>query len=158
MNKFRILAIIVIIFLLLESSIRVGSHLLSIDDAHIKLVPDLISELAECKSPRILFIGNSLTREGINLKVLKEELDVAGLPDANIAAVFPDDTTPIHWKYIVKNLVLEQTTKPDYIFMGVAGYNLVDTASLGIRKLGCSWCKVSDFPTLIQDEDLTFGQ
>ena len=106
MIKFRVLTILVVMFLLLESSIRLGSQLLSIDDAHIKSVPDLISELAECKSPRILFIGNSLTREGVDLKELKKELDIAGLHDANIAAVFPDDTTPIHWQYIVKNHVL----------------------------------------------------
>lgn len=158
MIKFRVLTILVVMFLLLESSIRLGSQLLSIDDAHIKSVPDLISELAECKSPRILFIGNSLTREGVDLKELKKELDIAGLHDANIAAVFPDDTTPIHWQYIVKNHVLVQATKPDYIFMGVAGYNLVDTAPLGLRKLGCSWCKVADFPELIRDEELTFDE
>ncbi len=158
MNEKRTIIALLVLLLVVEIAVRMGSGMLSIDDDHIHNVPRILSEHSLLSRPRVLFIGNSLTRSGINVNLLTRELRNAGFDQASVTAVFPDDTVPIHWCYIIRNYIQTLQSKPDLIVMGVADFHLFDSTPLRLRKLGCSWCNLSDIPRLVSEENLSFDE
>lgn len=103
-KKARIISLILVLFLLgLEGGMRWVQGRLSNDAKHYDQMPAIVERLNKTSDEKIVFIGNSLTRHGIDLKTL-----IKNIPDTQIALVHPDDTTIMEWYWVFENLVSER--------------------------------------------------
>jgi len=101
-----ILLALLLFFLSIELALRVVEKKLSKDLVHYDQMNAIIHELKQPSENNILFLGNSLTREGIEEDILHQYIS-----DAKIEKIYPDDTTITEWYWIFfKRLV---RIKPD---------------------------------------------
>lgn len=112
--------------LLIEMGIRLTEERLSLDIRHIRRMEGIVAELDASTSPRVLFIGNSLTRHGADLDLMKEVLAANGVEELSVAAIHPDDTMVLDWLYLYDRYVIEQDAVPDVVVIGFAAWQLDD--------------------------------
>ena len=79
---------------------------LSKDIAHI----NSINEIAEDRND-IIFLGNSLTRHGIDKNQIRKSLSNS----SHIGYIYPDDTSIIEWYYIFKSYFVDKNNVPNDI-------------------------------------------
>lgn len=151
---------VVAVLALVEIGVRAVETRLSVDVIHIKsingVVRDLIrsSEMADERS--VLFIGNSLTRRGVDIDVFTETLERGGLSRLRLAAVYPDDTTVLDWTYLYKHAVREAGAVPDAVVIGFGWTHLDDrpVSRAQSYRLGRYFASWADMPPLLR-EDVT---
>lgn len=112
--------------LLVEVGVRTTEERLSLDVRHINDMGDIVRGLAAQPGPSALFVGNSLTREGVDLEVLARGLEEAGAGRWDLAAVYPDDTAVLDWLYLYDRYVAEPGTVPDVVIVGFGIWHLED--------------------------------
>ena len=106
----------------------------------------------------IIFLGNSLTREGINQSLFnKSMIDIYG-EDFNIGYVYPDDTSIIEWYYIIKSY-MDNDLLPKYLFINFAANQLLspDIKFEEIQRIA-GFINFTQITSVIIDEDLNIGQ
>ena len=106
----------------------------------------------------IIFLGNSLTREGINQSLFnKSMIDIYG-EDFNIGYVYPDDTSIIEWYYIIKSY-MDNNLLPKYLFINFAANQLLtpDIKFEEIQRIA-GFINFTQIISVIIDEDLNIGQ
>ena len=79
---------------------------LSKDIAHI----NSIDEIAGSRND-IIFLGNSLTRHGIDKNQIRKSLSNS----SHIGYIYPDDTSIIEWYYIFKSYFVDKNNVPNDI-------------------------------------------
>ena len=79
---------------------------LSNDIAHI----NSIDEIAGSRND-IIFLGNSLTRHGIDKNQIRKSLS----NNSHIGYIYPDDTSIIEWYYIFKSYFVDKNNVPNDI-------------------------------------------
>jgi len=93
---------ILVLIILFISSIEIVLHFLqpflSKDLKHYKEMDLVLEKFNNCNKDKVLFIGNSLTREGIDTQLFSEQ-------NKCIALIRPDDTTINEWAWIFKSKV-----------------------------------------------------
>jgi len=93
-SKFiKLIISVVIVILIIEIILRVIEPKISKDIVHYNQMDKIVKSLDDEKN--ILFLGNSLTRHGINKHVFQ-----SNLKDFKIGLIYPDDTTIIEWFWI----------------------------------------------------------
>lgn len=112
--------------LLIEMGIRLTEERLSLDIRHIRRMEGIVAELDASTSPRVLFIGNSLTRHGADLDLMKEVLAANGVEELSVAAIHPDDTMVLDWLYLYDRYVVENDAVPDAVVVGFGIWHLED--------------------------------
>ncbi|HSW46462.1 MAG TPA: hypothetical protein VLM89_12915 [Phycisphaerae bacterium] len=141
-----------------ELVLRAFEAKLSIDLLHIHDIPKISAGLAQKPRPRILFLGNSLTREGIDEAALKEGLSGFGGGEAvSLAKVFPDNTQIAEWYYAFRRYFINSGHPPDCLIISCQPVQLRDQAPFSIYGLGRHWIDYQDVGEVF-DADLTvFG-
>ena len=84
---------------------------LSKDIAHINSIDEIAGDRNS-----IIFLGNSLTRHGID----KNQISNSLFNSSNIGYIYPDDTSIIEWYYIFKSYFLDKNNLPNNIVIPFA--------------------------------------
>ncbi len=156
-QELKVIAVVVLLLALAEVGLRFFEHKLSLDIATIQTFPDIARRLAEGQGTKILFFGNSMTREGVNEAVIKTDFLQAAIP-VTLERSFADDTIILDWYAIFQHFY--KTTAPHILVVGFAGSNLEDLPIRAEqpRRIGRYFSSWADTPELFRNDLTTLGQ
>ncbi len=155
----RVLLMVVSLFLLLEATIRLGGEILSKDIAHLRSFPKIARRMAQFdpqQGTRILFLGNSLTRHGVDQDAFAETVKQEGGGVVQSVKMNPDNTDLSDWFYAYRTFFSRPGIKPDVLIVGFEGVHLRDAPSRHPDRLAQYYCTWSDWPDLCQYDLKTF--
>lgn len=142
---------------LVEGAVRAIEERLSVDVEHIHQVARIAGDLAderEASGARtVMFLGNSLTRRGLDVGVLESELGTFGLENVAVAAVYPDDTSVLDWLYLYESEIAPAGV-PDVVVVGFGIWHLEDRVPSRAQtyRLGRHFTAWSLLPDLFRDD------
>ncbi len=144
--------------LAVEGAVRWLEPSLSVDVRHIQHIPEIVTELANSPGERVLFLGNSLTREGVDMDALKPALATHDVnpDDLSFGLIYPDSGDILDWLYVYRHNVTA-ATRPDVLIVSFASDALADEEfpdSESIRRLAHHHTSLSDIPYIFS-RDLT---
>ncbi|TWT59395.1 hypothetical protein [Rubinisphaera italica] len=136
--EWGVLLIVLVTFLALESVFRFRGEILSKDIAHLNSFEQISRELAEAAQPnelRTLFLGNSLTRYGIDQELFTQI--VADDYDLTVKTVKmnPDNTALADWFYAYQTYFKKAGRPPEVMIVGFEGNHLRDAPSNHLDRL-----------------------
>jgi hypothetical protein len=134
------ITIIIICLVTLELVFRISAPLFSGHVKQIYEIPGIAQELSQNK-PAILFLGNSLIGNAIDLKSFNKQADLK----MTSYMVVPDGTSLWDWFCIVKNDFINKKRLPETIIMGYAWQQAAPVP----ERLGGFFCSIKDLPELI---------
>lgn len=167
-REWKVIACVAVVLLSVECGIRGLESRLSKDLIGIRLFPKIAATLSDPKHAsdhRILFLGNSLTRDGVNVDAVTEELTSSTQSDGK-ASVFvrkaaADGTGIVEWFYAFRNQFLEAGHAPDIVvlgFEGPGGGHISDARKFDPSALGYLFSGLDDIPEVMQHDLTNFGQ
>jgi len=112
---------------------------LSIDVRHIRSFPEITRKLSHEPAPRVVFLGNSLTRHGVDPSVWASAMKELKAPAGSMAKLVPDDTTMPDWYYVALNSLIVPGYQPDILILGFASNQLTDER-IEASRLGAYFC------------------
>ena len=117
--------------LMCEAGLRAGRSGLSLDVQHIERIPSILASLhARPAGRRVLFLGNSLTRRGVDLALIRQPRSERSEPAGVFAdTISPDDSTISDWYYLFRKYV-SGGNAPDYVAIGFVSGQLEDSAPM----------------------------
>jgi len=131
----------------LETALHLQAARLSGNIQHIRQIPHIASALSE-KPGSLLFIGNSLTNNGIEPSVFRSL--PTRPPFSAVGKVVPDGTALADWYCIYQNRFAGLANPPQAIVVGFAWYQLSDQERTNPSRLGGFFCSVPDIGTLVE--------
>jgi hypothetical protein len=135
-----------------EGAMRLMESRLSKDVAHLKQFPRIARDLAEhpADQSRILFLGNSLTRYGVDVEVFQEEIHRYHDAPVQIAKVVPDNSQLADWSYAYHNFFHAAKHPPELLVIGFGFGNqhLADRPSSHPERLARYYCTLKDLDEL----------
>lgn len=151
-QEWKVLAVLAIFILLLEILSRYLAPILDTDRTHIYNFDNIIAEVesADDNRPKIIFAGNSLMRNGLNLDTVQEQ---AG-DQFNTAKITPVGTAITDWTYLYKRYFENKNAQPNVIILGFVNSHISDDYVLKLRRLGRHFVDQQDLPD-IWANDLT---
>lgn len=152
----KVLLPLAVLLLVVEVGIRIVEPRLSLDILHIRQIPAIAASMREAEGTRVLFLGNSLTRKGVDLDVVGASLEGLGESQASLHAIYPDDTTVLDWLYLFEDGVVRAGAAPELLVVGFAYAHLADTPVRPAQtyRLGRFFTAWQDVPRLF-GEDVT---
>ena len=139
-----VVAAIVAVLLLLETGIRLFENDLSGNLNHINEIPDIVERYTQDQRPKILFLGNSLINEAVDVEQLDRDLSGRYLIDK----ITPDATSVWDWSMIMNNQVIPSGSNIDYVVMGFAWGLLSDQYLPNPSRLGGYFAGLDDLGLL----------
>lgn len=136
----------VVVVAVAELLARVAMDRLSVDSQHIRSVPAIAREFSQGERPRVLFLGNSLTRNSVDLGTWKDQLHMKGLPLGSTAKVMPDDTSVLEWYYLFLNRFAAESLQPEVVVVSFAFDRHVADEAVDAARLGARFCGLDDIP------------
>jgi hypothetical protein len=155
LQKDHIIIIAVLAVLcLLEVSIRFFENNLSGNLNHINEIPGILAQYVQDDKPTILFLGNSLINESVDIAQLDQLLG----GKYHVNKITPDGTSIWDWSRILENQVLKkQANHIDYLVVGFAWGLLSDRYHPNPSRLGGYFAKIEDYPQLYKDGMQSFA-
>lgn len=149
-----VMLVLAALLLALELGMRVLEPQLSLDIQHIREMPAVAASIREATGPTVLFLGNSLTRMGVDLEVVGDGLDALGADQIELFALYPDDTTVLDWHHLLRSRVFGEGAVPDVIVIGFAYRHLVDLPVRPVQtyRLGRFFTDWSDLGELFEHD------
>lgn len=137
----------------LELATRLFEQRLSKDVQHIRSLPAVAAKLqaAPDSSLRVLILGNSLSRDGLNQTVLRDGLQKLTGRQVELAAMYPDGSSVSQWFYGYRRYFSQAGAKPDLVFIGTARQHLLDARSEADR-LAAFYTSYADMPLLLKQQ------
>lgn len=149
-GEWKAIAMVATTLLVFECAMRLAGDALSTDLRHIREIPRLAEELAAADGIRMLFLGNSLTREGFDGAVFVQALQEAGSAPVEVRSVYPDDTTIVEWSALLPHFFLDADRAPDIVVIGFAKNHLSDATTVHPARLGRFYSSLSDIPRIFR--------
>jgi hypothetical protein len=146
-------AVVLLVLAGAEVGMRLSEQFLSRDVKHIREIPAISQNLADGKGRRILFIGNSLVRAGINPGVIEEELEARGVSPVHIERVFPDSTSLPDWYRVFKHYFVGPSQLPEVLVLCFSDIALQDNSGVDPARLGHYYSSPGELPE-IMDQDV----
>jgi hypothetical protein len=125
-TEWKVLASLVALLLLMEVGVRAFETRLSKDLAHLREMPEAAERLKEGDGNKILIVGNSLARHGIDRKLLAKGLENKGYGKVQVEAFNPDATGITEWYYGLRRYFLNRGAIPDRIVLVTGRTHLLD--------------------------------
>ena len=114
-TKLTDITIIIVWLVLLELVFQVTAPLVSGNVKQISEIPDIAADLAQ-KKPAILFLGNSLIGNALDLKAFDQQANL----NMSSYKVIPDGTSLWDWSCIIKNSFIDEKRLPEVVVIGYA--------------------------------------
>jgi hypothetical protein len=141
-----ILFTIALTVLLLEITIRIVENDISGNRHHINDIPNIVDQFSKDQRPSILFLGNSLINESVDVNQLSASLNNT----YHLNKITPDGTSIWDWSMIAKNQLFDSNAELDYLVIGFAWGLLNDDYQPNPSRLGGYFAKLSDLSLLIK--------
>jgi hypothetical protein len=145
---------IAVILMLLEFAIRIFENDLSGNLNHINEIPEIVQQYKQDQRPKILFLGNSLINEAVDVDQLSNKLSGRYLVDK----ITPDATSLWDWNMIMKNRVFASGADIDYLVIGFAWGLLADEYRPNPSRLGGYFTGLADSVLLYDYGMRSFAQ
>lgn len=144
----RILVTAAAAVLVCEGVVRYIGDNLSLNIRHIKSIPAIAAELAGGPRPRILFLGASQVRRGIDLEAWKTGLAAAGVVPGTAREAVPDDSWVSEWYYIVLDQFVRRRNMPDLVIAGFSSPSEVCDRKVRGGRIGAFYGDLRNIPEL----------
>ncbi len=151
-KEIRVIAGIILLLLVCESLVRVVEGSISIDIRHIQEMPAIVERLRSAKPVRVLFLGNSLTRLGVDLTTIRENLKAEHATGLALESIYPDDTTICDWYYVYRTFLVNRHVAPELVVVGFVNTHLEDRAQLHVSRLGGYFGGLSALPEAFRND------
>ncbi|MCG6156734.1 hypothetical protein [Rubinisphaera margarita] len=142
-TEWRVLGVVILCFLMLEFGFRIRGDVLSKDISHLQSFDRLSRELAAGPEDelRVLFLGNSLTRYGVDQKLFVELTGENTEKPLRAVKVNPDNTALADWYYAYQSYFDKPERVPDVVVIGFEGGHLRDAPSHHPDRLAYYYCR-----------------
>jgi len=127
-DETKILLLLAAMLLVLESGARVFETRLSKDVQHLREIPRqaALLQTAPKEALKVLVLGNSLARCGIDLPLLSEGLKQQFKREIVIAVMYPDGSSIEEWTYGYRRYFMQTGASPDVILVTTGKLHLTD--------------------------------
>lgn len=142
-SELTVIGVVLAVVLCCEVAVRSFSERLSIDIGHIHQIPTIVQRLRNAAPVRVLFLGNSLTRDGVDNQIIKQGAQPSADVSLSIEGIYPDDTTICDWYYIYQTYLSKPQVVPEHVVLGFVLKQLEDGAPLHMGRLGGYFAKWS---------------
>lgn len=144
---------VISLFLMLEACFRFGGEYLSKDITHLQSFESISQQLAQFnpkQGTRLLFLGNSLTRHGIDQEAFARVVEQEFGQKIQCVKMNPDNTALADWFYAYRTYFSNPGVKPDLVIIGFEGIHLRDAPSNHPDRLAQYYCTWADYPQLFK--------
>lgn len=155
-SEWKVWFVVLAVLVATEVTMRGALTHLSQDLVHIQQIPESIDRLSVGEEPRLLFLGNSITREGLDLSELKTELD--SVKSLTIEEIYPDDTAITEWLYGYIHFLDLPKNDLELLIICFAEDQLQDRPTIDVRRLAYNYSDWSTTLATFQDESFTLDQ
>ncbi|SKB02316.1 hypothetical protein SAMN02745166_03622 [Prosthecobacter debontii] len=149
----KVLLVLVLALVVLEGGARMFETKLSKDVSHIRSLPAVAAELkaAPANQLKVLILGNSLSRDGLDKALLKTGLEkLTGRP-VHLAAMHPDASNIGQWFYGYRRYFAQTGAHPDLVILGTGRPHLLDGRSEPDRQ-AAFYTSLKDMPLLLKEQ------
>lgn len=161
-REWKVAAIVLVAFLGFEGLFRVAGSWLSKDIAHMQTFGERAERFALAsrheKTLKTLFLGNSLTRYGVNQKVFTKETERQIERTLVTEKINPDNTSLAEWYYVYRNYFADLEDGPDVLIIGFEGRHLRDAPARHLDRLAYYYRSDQSLPDLFHFDAKTFEQ
>lgn len=155
-SEWKVWGVVLVVLVTAEIALRSLLPHLSQDIVHIQQIPKSVERLSNSQGTRILFLGNSITRNGIDINQFKEQLKSPR--PVVVEEIYPDDTAVTEWLYAYLHFFELPDKKLDQLIICFAEDQLQDRSSVDVRRLAANFSDWSTMHTTFQQEKLTLDQ
>lgn len=141
-----------------EAGIRLSGSRLSKDVRHLEQFEEIAARISAPPRPgetRVLFLGNSLTRYGVDVDEFTRALTEAGQRRVRVERLMPDNTALADWYYAYRSFFADCGRAPDVLVIGFAGGHLDDAPSRHPERLARYYCRLKQWPELCRRDLLS---
>ena len=142
-SEVKTILMTLLILVIGDLALRRAEMNLSIDVRHIRSFPEITRKLYHEPAPRVVFLGNSLTRYGIDPTVWASAMKELKAPMGSVAKLVPDDTTMPDWYYVALNSLIRPGNQPDMLILGFSLNQLTDDR-IEAGRLGAYFCDLGN--------------
>ncbi|MDA1018181.1 MAG: hypothetical protein O3A00_27465 [Planctomycetota bacterium] len=167
-REWKVIAFVAVVLLSAEFGIRGLESRVSKDFVGIRSFPEIAATFSEpqhANDHRILFLGNSLTRDGIDVEFVTQELarspGRSGHSGAFVRKATADGSGIVEWFYAFRNQFVKTGHAPDMVvlgFEGPRGGHVGDSRKFDPSTLGYLFSELDDLPDVMQHEVAGFGE
>ena len=157
-TELKVILVVALVLLGTEVGMRMFQNRLSIDISHINSIPrisDQVAESAPDGETKVLFVGNSLTRSGLNDSMFREELKEQGV-DVRTHYIYPDGSSVNLWSFMVRNNFADSEKLPDVMVVAFGRSHLRDSKS--DPTILASYAGLSDLGKVVTEESENFDE
>lgn len=149
----KVLLVLVLALVVLEGGARMFERKLSKDVSHIRSLPEVAAELkaAPADQLKVLILGNSLSRDGLDKALLKAGLEKLTGRSVHLAAMHPDASNIAQWFYGYRRYFAQTGAHPDLVILGTARPHLLDGRSEPDRQ-AAFYTSFKDMPLLLKEQ------
>jgi hypothetical protein len=141
-----------------EAGMRLYGSRLSKDVRHLEQFAEIAARISAPARPgetRVLFLGNSLTRYGVDVEEFTRAVAESGREAVRVERLMPDNTALADWYYAYRSLFADCGRAPDVLVIGFAGGHLNDAPSRHPERLARYYCRWPHLPELCRRDLLT---
>lgn len=136
-----------------ELFVRLRESALSLDVQHIRRIPSIAENLTRGEGGRVLFLGNSMTRNGVDVPIVEQELRAEGLTaPLRVERVYPDASGLAEWYYAFNHFFVEAGRLPDALIIGFAANDLSDNRPPQPARLAQYYTGARDVPEVFAND------
>jgi len=138
--------------------LRSMENMLSGNIAHVNEITELVEDYDSSSDNSLLFLGNSLTNNGVDLPLVNELLPANGIPVGDSTKLVPDATTIWSWSCVLKNHFFNNETSPGVVILGFGWDQLSDQSRILPTRLGAFFCSAADLPSINRHRSLSSAE
>lgn len=157
-SELKVVALVLVALAACELVVRLREQTLSLDVRHIRQIPDISARLAQGgdgQHPhllRVLFIGNSMTRYGVEPEIVERGMAAQGIAPLRIERVFPDASALPDWYYAFKRFFDAPARAPDVLVVCFAANDLQDSQPVHSWRLAQYYTNLGDVPEVFRED------
>jgi hypothetical protein len=155
-SEWKVWVVVLAILIATEVTMRGALAHLSQDLVHVRQIPEKVERLSTGEGTRVLALGNSITREGIDITQLEADLD--SVMPVSIEEIHPDDTAITEWLYGYIHFLEVPRKDLDLLLICFAEDQLQDRPKIDVRRLAYNYSDWSTTITTFRDESFTLDQ
>jgi hypothetical protein len=143
----KVLCVVLLALAVCELGVRVFERRLSVDEK----ASVVSQQLAEGEGLRVLVLGNSLVRDGVNERLLEEEMRRQGVAPLRVERAYLMNTVINDWYYAFKHHFVDTGRLPDALVLCFAHHHLQDYA-IQPATVARYYSGVRDLPQIFNEE------
>src|SRR5206468_736509 len=134
-NEARVLATVMTCLLATEAGVRVALPRMSTDWRNFQAVTGRAGAQRTARDARVLFLGNSLTKQGISSPLMEARIGDALGARLQIDKFATDDSNVTEWFYMIRGMMAMPGDRPDLLVISYAEDQLSDRAPVHADRL-----------------------